>query len=52
MPLLHFFSRMLHISLIPNRSTKFIMHVFKIKTEELLNAIKVTEIMNWQTEYC
>ena len=31
-----FFYRMLHfISIIPNRHTKFMMHIFKIKIEEL-----------------
>ena len=29
-----------------NRYTKFIMHTFKIKTEELEKAMKVTEMMN------
>ena len=41
------------ISIIPNRHTKFIMHIFKIKTEDIVKAMKVTEILNEQTiEYC
>ena len=34
------------ITIIPKRHTKFIMHVFKIKIEELVKAMKVTEMMN------
>ena len=34
------------ISIIPNRHTKFIMHIIKIKIEELVKAMKVTEMLN------
>ena len=34
------------MSTIPNRHTKFITHIFKIKTEELVKAMIVTEMMN------
>ena len=34
------------ISIIPNRQTQFIMHIFKIKIKELVMAIRVTEMMN------
>ena len=34
------------ISIVPNIHTKFVMHILKIKIEELMKAMKVTEIMN------
>ena len=34
------------ISIIPSRQTEFIMHIFKIEIEELVKAIKATEMMN------
>ena len=40
------------ISITPNKDTKFIMHIFKTKTEEIVKAMKVPEMMNQQTEYC
>ena len=33
------------ISIIPNRHTKFIINIFKNKIEELVKAMKVTEMM-------
>ena len=45
---LHFFFTecYIFISIIPNRHAKFIMYIFNIKTEELVKAVKVTEMMN------
>ena len=34
------------ISIIPSRHTKFIINIFKNKIEELVKAMKVTEMMN------
>ena len=34
------------ISIIPNRCTKFVMHIFEIKIKELVKAMKVTEMIN------
>ena len=46
--LLQFFftKRYMFISIVPNIHTKFVMYILKIKIEELMKAMKVTEIMN------
>ena len=34
------------ISIIPERHTKFVMHILKIKIEELVEAMTITEMMD------
>ena len=41
-----FLQNVTYVSIIPTRHTKFVIHIFKIKIEELVKAMKVTEMMN------
>ena len=44
---LQFFSQnVIYLSQLFLTDTKFMMHIFKIKTEELVKAMKVIEVMN------
>ena len=41
-----FFTECYIFNSITNRCTKFIMHIFKFKIEELVKVMKVTEMIN------
>ena len=42
----HFLQNVACLSQLPLTDTKSIMHIFKTKTEELVKAMKVTEMTN------